>query len=153
MSKLSDAFARWREAWNGDGDAETEACAVWVAMSGAAKDSLHQMLFAARPVWDGDHISKSGRDELIHAGLAVRVCHQGEQGYTSVTYPAYSIYKRVKGDEALRTGQLAAQARFRDLAAKTMRKRTHNAMSVWPWKRVKRLEVLLGDDPKQATPE
>lgn len=142
-TQLNEAMERWRVAWVGDGDSSAEARAVWEAMTAGERESLEQLLFAATPVWDGDHISKVARDGCIFAGLAVRVCHQGQQGYTSATYPAYSVYSRVKGDEALRAGQLAARARFRDLAAKTMRKRAHGLMAQWPWKRVKHLEVLL----------
>lgn len=45
------------------------------------------------PIYDGDVISKSMRDELLSLGLAVRVCCQGEQGHTGATYFAYSVLK------------------------------------------------------------
>jgi hypothetical protein len=38
------------------------------------------------PVEDGDVISKSLRDDLIDLGLADRVMHQGQFGYTAATY-------------------------------------------------------------------
>ena len=47
------------------------------------------------PVWDGDVISKNHREELFAMGLAVRVCHKGEQGYTAAKYPAYTLLKRL----------------------------------------------------------
>jgi hypothetical protein len=39
------------------------------SLSGSAVDVLGQ-LFVAGPVWDGNLISKSGRDELVRVGLA-----------------------------------------------------------------------------------
>ena len=38
------------------------------------------------PVEDGDVISKSLRDDLINLGLATRVMHQDQFGFTSATY-------------------------------------------------------------------
>lgn len=40
-------------------------------LSGAAVDVLGQ-LFVSGPVWDGHLISKTGRDNLVACGLAVR---------------------------------------------------------------------------------
>lgn len=48
------------------------------------------------PVWDGDIISKSDRSVLFDMGLAIRVCHKGEQGYTGATYTAFSILREIK---------------------------------------------------------
>ena len=48
------------------------------------------------PVWDGDIISKTDRDELIELKLAVRVCCKGEEGYTGATYTGYTINKKYK---------------------------------------------------------
>lgn len=45
------------------------------------------------PVWDGDVISKSYRDDLIDWKLAVRICAKGEQGYTAATYLGFSVLK------------------------------------------------------------
>lgn len=45
------------------------------------------------PVYDGDIISKSGRDELFDMGLAVRVCSKGGQGYTGSKYIGCSILR------------------------------------------------------------
>ena len=57
------------------------------------------------PVWDGDVISKSDRGELFELGLAIRVCHKGEQGYTGATYFAYSVLKCA---EDIKAGRIAA---------------------------------------------
>jgi len=68
---------------------------------------LHEQLrqLINGPVYDGNVISKSQRDELIDLGLAMRVCCKGEQGHTGATYFAFSVM-RVAGDIA--TGKIAA---------------------------------------------
>lgn len=48
------------------------------------------------PVWDGDVISKADRGVLFDMGLAIRVCHKGEQGYTGANYTAFTILKELK---------------------------------------------------------
>ena len=59
---------------------------------------LHEQLqqLINGPVWDGDVISKTHRNELFDLGLAIRVCCQGQQGYTGATYFAYGVMKRIK---------------------------------------------------------
>lgn len=57
------------------------------------------------PVWDGDVIGKSPRDELLTLGLAVRVCCKGEQGHTGATYFAFSVLKRL---DEIKAGKVAA---------------------------------------------
>lgn len=57
-------------------------------------EQLYQLVNG--PVYDGDIISKVDRDYLLSIGLAVRVCHKGEQGYTAATYFAYSVNKEVQ---------------------------------------------------------
>lgn len=54
------------------------------------KASLQQLLFHG-PVYDGNVISKTRRDDLITLGLAVRVCFKGTQGFTAATYLAFSV--------------------------------------------------------------
>ena len=54
-------------------------------------EQMHQLING--PVWDGDVISKSLRDALLDMGLALRVCMNGEQGFTGATYFAYSVMK------------------------------------------------------------
>lgn len=49
------------------------------ALSVAAFDVLGQ-LYADGPTWDGNVISKSGRDEIVRAGLAWH-----ESGYANLT--------------------------------------------------------------------
>jgi hypothetical protein len=48
------------------------------------------------PVWDGDVISKADRGVLFDMGLAIRVCHKGQQGYTGANYTAFTILKEIK---------------------------------------------------------
>ena len=43
------------------------------------------------PIWDGDVISKSKRDDLLRWRLAVRCCFKGEQGYTAGSYYGYTV--------------------------------------------------------------
>ncbi|WP_321946552.1 hypothetical protein [Paraburkholderia sp. J10-1] len=50
------------------------------------------------PCWDGDVPSKSARDELIEAGLAVRVVVKLEDGYTAATYAGREAYKAQFGN-------------------------------------------------------
>lgn len=45
------------------------------------------------PVDDGDVISKHNRDILIEAGLAARVTHKGQFGFTSATYRGGFVMK------------------------------------------------------------
>lgn len=66
-------------------------------------DQLNQLVNG--PIWDGDVMSKSYRSDLFHLGLAIRVCHKGEQGYTGATYFAYSVNKRI---QEIKSGKVGA---------------------------------------------
>lgn len=51
--------------------------------------NLHEALYQLHkngPVWDGDVISKSYRDELLDCGACAKVCVKGEDGYNACTY-------------------------------------------------------------------
>ena len=61
------------------------------------------------PVWDGDVISKTRRDDLIKWGLAVRCCYKGEQGYTAASYYSYTI---VSSEDAWLEDSFTAQEPF-----------------------------------------
>ena len=52
------------------------------------------------PLQDGDIPSKSGRDQLIELGLAVRVIHDRADGCTSATYFGRDVYKYIHGKSA-----------------------------------------------------
>lgn len=50
---------------------------------------LHEALFqlhANGPVWDGDVISKSMRDQLLVIGACAKVVVKGEDGFNACTY-------------------------------------------------------------------
>lgn len=68
---------------------------------------LHEQLrqLINGPVWDGNVISKADRGELFELGLAIRVCHKGEQGFTGATYFAYSVLKLA---DEIKSGAIAA---------------------------------------------
>lgn len=72
----------------------TCACITVAVYLRYVKGSLEEQLFQLvrhGPVWDGDVLSKSARDALLQAGLAVRVVVQGEFGYTAATYRAANV--------------------------------------------------------------
>jgi hypothetical protein len=70
---------------------------VWDALSSAQREQLNQLLHQG-PVWDGNVLSKSARDDLIDYGLAVRCCFMGEDGYTAASYPAVTVFKAGKAE-------------------------------------------------------
>jgi len=68
--------------------------------------NLHEQLaqLVGNPTWDGDVLAKSLRDELFYYGLAIRVCINGEQGYTGATYFAFSVLKVINEIKSGRIG-------------------------------------------------
>jgi len=70
---------------------------VWDALSSGQREQLNQLLHQG-PVWDGNVISKSCRDDLIDFGLATRCCFMGEQGYTAASYRALTVWKAGKAE-------------------------------------------------------
>lgn len=55
---------------------------------------LHEALYQLHshgPVWDGDVISKSERDELLFIGACEKVCVKGEDGFNACTYAGRSL--------------------------------------------------------------
>ena len=70
-----------------------------VAMTTGSQIDTLIALIEHGPLHDGDVPSKVGRDELIAAGLAARVVHRGEDGWTAATYKGRDAYcKRYGGD-------------------------------------------------------
>jgi len=65
---------------------------AWDALSSAQREVMNQLLHQG-PVADGNIISKSARGDLIEAGLAVRCCYLGEQGFTAASYKAFTVFK------------------------------------------------------------
>lgn len=61
-------------------------------LSGTEVDTL-VALVERGPLWDGDVPSKSGRDDLVERGYAVRVIVKGEDGWQAATYAGRDAYK------------------------------------------------------------
>lgn len=68
---------------------------------------LHEQLrqLVNGPVYDGNVICKTDRDELLSLGLATRVCCAGEQGHTGAVYLAYSVIKII---DQIKSGKIGA---------------------------------------------
>jgi hypothetical protein len=64
------------------------------------------------PCWDGDVPSKSGRDELLTLGYAVRVIHKGEDGYTGATYKGRNLFCTHMGTDTLKQALALQDERF-----------------------------------------
>ena len=76
---------------------------LWDSMTGAEKDVLLQL----RQVrWDGYISSKSGRDSLIYAGLAVRY-----EGFTALTLYGLRLLHALGKLESLTSGHLTLDGR------------------------------------------
>lgn len=74
-------------------DAYEAACkALHEAMGNTLREQLAQLVQQG-PVWDGNVVSKSGRDAVMRMGLASRVCVKGEQGYTAANYVGWDVHK------------------------------------------------------------
>ena len=67
-------------------------------LSGNAKEVLKQLVRTG-PVWDGDVVSKSGRDECLNHRIINKILVGGEQGYQAVNYFGYSVFKIVQNIE------------------------------------------------------
>jgi len=65
--------------------------ALHCALSGVHREVLGQLVERG-PVWDGDIISKSARNDLMDWGLATRVCVKGEQGFTGANYRGWAVH-------------------------------------------------------------
>ena len=63
-------------------------------LNGAELDTL-VALVEQGPLWDGDVPSKSDRDALIGQGLAVRIVHKLEDGWTAATYAGRDVYREL----------------------------------------------------------
>lgn len=84
-----------REKMKTDEGYFTYAPIVWDGLSDVQREQLNQILHQG-PVWDGNVLSKSARDDLLDFGLATRCCYMGEQGYTAATYLALTVFKAGK---------------------------------------------------------
>lgn len=66
---------------------------VWEGLSTGQKSALSQLVTQG-PVEDGDVISKSLRDDILHMRLASRACVKGQQGFTVANYTGYDVWKQ-----------------------------------------------------------
>lgn len=70
---------RWRE--------------IWRSLGGSARDVLYQLVVKG-PTYDGDVISKAGRDELLDKKLAAKVVlSKCEWGFQAATYLGAHVCK------------------------------------------------------------
>ena len=70
----------------------TACYALKKAISSTHREALLQ-LYKNGPVWDGDVISKSHRDDLMRWGLAERAIVKGEYGFTVCNYRGGAVHK------------------------------------------------------------
>lgn len=69
---------------------------VWFCLTSVHRETLAQLLYQG-PVWDGNIVSKSHRDDLMEWGLATRCCYMGETGYATATYRGCAVFKQGGG--------------------------------------------------------
>lgn len=92
LKTLADRVNAWRDSDKFDTEEyEGAIFGLWSAMNSGHRDVLRQLMKA--PTWDGDICSKTSRDDLIDCGLAARCCLDFEQGYTTATYLAGSVWR------------------------------------------------------------
>lgn len=90
---------------------EHKAIVAKVQKSASLRDSLIALLETG-PLWDGDVPSKSGRDELIEMGLAVRIVSKAEDGYTACTYKGARIYCHMYGADTIHEAKKNREVTF-----------------------------------------
>lgn len=86
-----------------------DAQELWSSMTGAEKDvllQLRQVRWDGYIGWDGYIASKSGRDNLIYAGLAVRY-----EGFTMLTLYGLRLLHALGKLESLTSGRLTPDGR------------------------------------------
>lgn len=71
---------------------EALAQSVWQGMDPGHREALGQLVNEG-PVYDGDIVSKSHRDDLMSWGLANRCCVKGQQGFASANYTGWDVFK------------------------------------------------------------
>ena len=88
-----------------DDEYDVACFALAHALTPTHREVLEQLVMHG-PVYDGDIVSKSKRDDLMDLGLAQRVCVKGEQGFTGANYVGWQVHK------AMATPPLAVVARI-----------------------------------------
>lgn len=89
-------------------------------LSGAEIDTL-VALVEQGPLQDGDVPSKTGRNGLIDAGLAVRVLVKGEDDYTAATYQGRDVYKKLFGTTPGEAADTVVEAKANRIAQRILR--------------------------------
>jgi hypothetical protein len=79
-------------------------------MSGKHIDTLIALVERG-PLDDGSVPSKSGRNDLVDAGLAARVIVNGEDGFNAATYAGREAYLAMFGADTIREGTAMRRAR------------------------------------------
>ena len=91
-SKLDSAVRALQLAEPATVEAEGAAKEVLEALPKAAVAELKNLVEHG-PVYDGDLLSKSGRDALRSANLCSYAVHNGEEGYQTATRIGFQVYK------------------------------------------------------------
>lgn len=71
---------------------EVACYAMHHALESWQRNTLAQLIEHG-PIWDGNILSKNGRDDLISLGLASRACVKGQQGFTVANYIGWDVYQ------------------------------------------------------------
>jgi hypothetical protein len=78
---------------------DSQLCEVVKKLSANAIATLHQLV-AQGPVWDGNLISKAGRDELVKLGAASKIIYFKKDGYQACTYMGAHMFRKLMFDPA-----------------------------------------------------
>jgi len=57
------------------------------------------------PTSDHDIISADNRNKLLELGIAIRVCCNGQQGYTASKYLGYSILRAINDNKIMKANK------------------------------------------------
>ena len=94
----------------------------FVTISKTALDTLEALLIKG-PTWDGDVLSKAGRDELLDIKLAAKIIAGNDggfpdYGYQAATYLGARVYTTYQGASTLREAfAIARQKREKEIEA------------------------------------
>jgi len=95
MTRLRELVAEARALFNADLYDYDHACAqVLVELRKSAGAEMLAQLVNHGPVYDGDVLSKSARDDLLRLGLASRAVVKGQEGYTVANYFGANVLRQ-----------------------------------------------------------
>jgi len=92
------------------------------AMTSAQRETLYQLIYNG-PVWDGDILSKTARDDLFKLGLAGRAHVKGEQGYSVANYLGCAVLmavNRIDNDKWSETSVREFKAKYPEVCKDIM---------------------------------